>query len=158
VNDTIRLRDVTDADLAVFFEFQLDPEANRMAAFTAEDPTDRDAFEAHWKRIRADESITFRTIIVDNAVVGHIASFLRDREPEITYWIGREHWGKGIATKALAAFLAENGSRPLHARVAKDNAGSIRVLEKNGFTIIGEERGFANARGEEIDEIIFRLE
>jgi RimJ/RimL family protein N-acetyltransferase len=153
----IRLREVTDADLPVFFAQQLDPVANQMVAFTGEDPTDRDTFEAHWARIRADESVSIRTIVCDGGVAGHVVSFERDGQPEVSYWIGKEHWGKGIATRALAAFLREQPRRPLQARVAKDNAASIRVLEKCGFTVIGEDRSFANARGEEIDELILEL-
>ena len=75
----------------------------------------------------------------------------------VTYWLGREHWGKGVATRALAAFLEIETARPLHAAVAADNAGSIRVLEKCGFTRAGGDRGFATARGEEIDEVFFLL-
>jgi RimJ/RimL family protein N-acetyltransferase len=153
----IRLREVADADLPVFFAQQLDPVANQMAAFTGEDPTDRDAFEAHWARIRADESVLIRAIVCDGAVAGYVVSFERDGQPEVSYWIGTEHWGKGIATQALAVFLREQPRRPLQARVAKDNAASIRVLEKCGFTVIGEDRYFANARGEEIDELILEL-
>ena len=78
-------------------------------------------------------------------------------EPEVSYWLGREHWGRGVATRALSAFLAVETSRPLHALAAKDNAGSIRVLEKCGFGIVGEQRGFAEARGEEIAEFRFEL-
>ena len=76
---------------------------------------------------------------------------------EVTYWIGREFWGKGIATKALAVFLSSVKPRPLYARTAKDNIASLRVLEKCGFTIAGYERGFANARGEEVDEVVLEL-
>jgi RimJ/RimL family protein N-acetyltransferase len=48
--------------------------------------------------------------------------------------------------------------RPVRARVAADNAGSIAVLEKLGFHRIGAERGFANARDTDIDELIYRLD
>lgn len=76
----------------------------------------------------------------------------------MTYWLSRGHWGKGLATKALSAFLQEQRRRPLYAHAAKDNVGSIRVLEKCGFQIEGEDRGFANARGEEIAEVVLRLD
>lgn len=130
-----------------------------MAAFTSADPTDRAAFDARWARLRADPAVTNRTIEVDGAVVGTVGSW--DGEPgrEVTYWLGREHWGKGIATRALGEFLAEvERTRPLHAAAAADNVGSMRVLEKRGFVRVGEGRGYANARGEEIDEALFRLD
>ena len=151
------LRDVRDEDLDVLFEHWGDPESNRMAAFTAKDPSDREAFDARWARIRANPDTTSRTIEVDGTVVGTISSWTQDGNREVTYWIGREHWGKGIATRALAAFLEVETTRPLHAAAAADNAGSIRVLEKCGFTRAGGGRGFATARGEEIDEVFLVL-
>jgi RimJ/RimL family protein N-acetyltransferase len=146
------------ADLAIFFEQQLDPLANDMAAFTAEDPADGEAFEAHWDRILAEDSITARTILADGSVAGHIARFERSGQAEITYWLGRAYWGKGFATRALSLFLEEISERPLYARAAKDNVASLRVLEKCGFRIAGEDKGFANARGREVEEFILVLE
>jgi RimJ/RimL family protein N-acetyltransferase len=151
------LRDVNDEDLDVFFEHWTDHESNRMAAFTAENPDDREAFDARWARLRANEEITSRTIEVDGVVVGVISSWTQDADREVTYWLGREHWGKGLATRALEAFLEVETTRPLHAAAAADNAGSIRVLEKCGFERVGEGRGFATARGEEIDEVFLVL-
>lgn len=151
------LREVVQADLDVFFEHQRDPVANHMAAFTAKDPTDRNAFGQHWARILSDDAITIRTIVLDGQVAGHIASFERLGEPEVTYWLGREFWGKGLATKALSAFLAELTDRPLYARAAEDNLASIGVLEKCGFAICGSNKAFASARGEKITEVILKL-
>ena len=45
----------------------------------------------------------------------------------VGYWLGREFWGRGVATRALARFLGVVTGRPLHARVATNNQGSIRV-------------------------------
>lgn len=153
----VALRDVTEEDLATFFEQQLDPLAIHMAAFTTKDPSDKDAFAAHWTKILADDTITIKTILIDGCVAGHVAQFERFGEPEVTYWIGREYWGKGVATEALSEFLRDVKMRPLYARAAKDNVASIRVLEKCGFTITAYETAFANARGEEIEEAILRL-
>jgi len=155
--DDIVLRDVTDDDLPIFFEQQLDPDANYMAAFTSRDPTDRDAFMAHWARIRADKTIINRTVVYDGQVAGSVSSFEDDGQLEVTYWLGREFWGKGIATRALAALLDYQTTRPIYARVAKDNAASLRVLRKCGFVITGEDKGYANARGEVIEEYILTL-
>jgi len=156
----ILLRDVTEEDLPIFFEQQRDPDANTMAAFTGKDPADREAFTAHWARILADETVTIKTILFEGHVAGHIASY-QDQEfgkPEVTYWIGKEYWGRGIATNALSQFLGHAKVRPIYGRAAKDNLASIRVLEKCGFAKIGEAREFANARGEEIEEVILELE
>jgi RimJ/RimL family protein N-acetyltransferase len=135
-----------------------DPESIRMAAFTAEDQTDRRAFLNKMARLRADTSVSNRVIAVDGAVAGTIASFRIDDQLEVTYWVDRTQWGKGIATAALQLLLAETAERPLHARAASDNIGSLRVLEKAGFRRVGVNRGFARGRGEEIEETILRLD
>jgi RimJ/RimL family protein N-acetyltransferase len=153
----ITLRPVIDADLPVFFEHERDPESVRMAAFTADDPSDRAAFEAHWAKIRAMDTVTIRTIERAGDIAGHVASFTRGEELEVTFWLGRAFWGAGVATEALRQFLDIVIDRPIYARAAKDNAGSIRVLEKCGFEHVRDERGFANARGEEIDEVVMRF-
>jgi RimJ/RimL family protein N-acetyltransferase len=150
------LREVQDSDLPVFFRHMSDPESNRMAAFTSEDPTDRAAFDAHWARIRASDAV-IRTVLADGEVVGHTAVYGPPKEREVTYVIDRAHWGRGIATLALRALLEVVPARPLHARAAADNAGSVRVLRKCGFVVTGHDRGFANARGEETDEVVLTL-
>jgi RimJ/RimL family protein N-acetyltransferase len=154
----ILLRDVRDEDLPVFFEQQLDRDANDMAAFTARNPQDRDAFMAHWSRILGDERIIKKSIVVEGRLAGHVLSFEQFGEREVSYWIGKEYWGRGIATKALTLFLEELKVRPLYARAAKDNVASLRVLAKCGFKVVGEDRGYANARGAEIEEYVLKLE
>jgi RimJ/RimL family protein N-acetyltransferase len=130
-----------------------------MAAFTAPDHMDRDAFERRWSRLRADETVLTRVIVVDDDdVAGTIGSWGDSGEREVTYWIGRSYWGKGIATDALNAFLAVDRSRPLHARVASDNVASRRVLEKCGFGVVATERNVAEARSAEIEELVLRLD
>lgn len=153
----IVLREVHDSDLPVFFRQMNDPEALRMAAFTPKDPADRDAFEAHWKRIRASAHVQ-RTVLADGDVVGSTAVYGEPGEREVTYWIDRAYWGRGIATTALRLLLTEVPERPLYARAAADNAGSRRVLEKCGFRVTARASGYANARGEEIDEVVLTLE
>lgn len=156
---SIVLRDVTMSDLPIFFDQQRDPEANWMAAFTVKDPANRDAFMAHWTRILGNETGTIQTILFNGQVVGSVLSYVdEDEHLEVSYWIGKPYWGKGIATSALSAFQEHIKTRPLYARAAKDNIGSLRVLEKCGFTIIGEGRGFSNARGEEVEEFLLRLD
>jgi RimJ/RimL family protein N-acetyltransferase len=152
------LREVRDEDLAVLFEQWADPVAAHMAAFTPPDHMDRDAFERRWSRIRADETGIARVIVVDGEVAGSISSWGDPDEREVTYWIGRSYWGKGIATDALNAFLTVEPLRPLRARVAYDNVASRRVLEKCGFRVVATDRGFAEARSGEIEEFVLRLD
>lgn len=153
----VRLRNVEESDLPIFFSHQQDPVATHMAAFTSKDPADRAAFDAHWRKIMGDTTVTIKTILLDEGVAGHIASFELDGKPNVTYWIDREHWCKGLATWALTEFLNDLGTRPMYAGAARDNIASLRVLEKCGFKIIRSMKGFANARGEEIDELVLEL-
>ncbi|MGW8061325.1 GNAT family N-acetyltransferase [Streptomyces ziwulingensis] len=152
----IALRAVHDSDLPVFFRQMNDPEALRMAAFTPGDPADRDAFEEHWRKIRASSDVV-RTVLGDGDVVGSVAVYGQPGEREVTYWIDRAYWGRGVATAALRDLLAQVRDRPLYARAAADNTASRRVLEKCGFETSARARGFAPARGEEIDEVVLHL-
>jgi RimJ/RimL family protein N-acetyltransferase len=155
VIEAVTLRDVVEDDLPIFFEHQREPDANRMAAFPARD---RESFFEHWHKILADSSGVIKTIVADGAVAGNVLSFVHDGEREVGYWLGRDHYGKGIATRALAAFLAEFPPRPLYAHVAKHNRASIRVLEKCGFTMSGTEDAFATFDGQPVEGVILRLD
>lgn len=143
------LRDVTEADLPALFEHQREPEANEMAAFP---PREWDAFVAHWGKIAADDTCVAKAIVYQGRVAGQVGSFDRSGRREVGYWIGRDYWGKGIATKALATFLEHDRTRPLHAHVAKHNVASVRVLEKCGFTVVDEETD-----DDGIDELVLEL-
>lgn len=150
---SVSLRAVDPHDLPVLFVHQLDAEAARMAAFP---PRDHDAFMAHWGKILADPLLEARTILLDGAVAGHIGSWTSGPERLVGYWIGREYWGRGVATAALSLFLRELPTRPLVARVAQHNAGSIRVLRKCGFVAVGDDT-FTGPDGRPVSEIVFKL-
>ena len=149
---SVRLRAAIAADLPAFFEHQRDPEANLMAAYAARD---RDAFMAHWSKSPADHSNILRTVVVDEEVAGNVVCWEQEGHREVGYWIGREFWGKGIATRALGAFLSEVTTRRLYAYVAAHNVASIRVLEKCGFTISNEEPESSDEPDDDIAEVIF---
>jgi RimJ/RimL family protein N-acetyltransferase len=157
MNINITLAEVKKDDLNVFFQFQLDKEASYLAAFTAKDTNDETAYIERYSRYLTDPSIHMRTIMADGEIAGSISKYVMEEEAEITYWIDRKFWGKGIATAALSAFLHLEQSRPIYGRVAFDNFGSQRVLEKCGFVKIGTDKGFANARQTEIEEYIYKL-
>ena len=154
MTNSVQLRDVIEADLPIFFKQQQDPDAVKMAAFPSRD---RDAFMTHWARIMADRSVILKTILFDGQVAGNIVSFVQSSEREVGYWIGKEYWGKGIATKALTVFLDHVETRPLYAHVAKHNIGSRRDLEKCRFTIVGDDK-FLEANGREVEDFILKLE
>jgi len=159
LGDSALLREVEESDLPIFFEQQIDPEGVYMAAFTPKDPTARDGFMAHWYRILEDDTSPVRTIVDDGNVAGYVASYIDEEfgKREVTYWIGREYWGRGLATWALAEYLKEVKERPIYGRAARDNAGSIRVMEKCGFVVTGYGKGYANARDAVIEEVILEL-
>lgn len=152
------LRPVHPDDLPLLFDHQRDAVASHMAAFGSAAPADRLAFDTRWAHLLADPRITVRSILLESEVVGHVLCFSLFGEWELSYWIARPHWGRGVATAALHLFLAERTQRPLHARAAKDNVGSIRVLKRCGFIVCGEGRALAEARGVEVDEWVFRLD
>src|SRR5688500_16715591 len=121
MKNELLLRDVLNEDLPIFFEYQMDHEANTVAAFTAKDPTDRESFMTHWQKILGSETCIIRTSIFNGQVAGSVSSYEEEGKPEVTYWLGREYWGKGIATWALKELLTHHSlKRPMHARVAKD--------------------------------------
>jgi RimJ/RimL family protein N-acetyltransferase len=151
------LREVVGGDLRIFFRHQLDVEANRMAAFSAENPADETAFMDRWRTMLQNESSVQRTIVWKGEVAGYVLFFELFGKPSVAYWIERTLWGQGIATRALMGFLPQIPVRPLYAWVAKDNIASRRVLEKCGFSVCGEGRSFANARRSEVAEVIFQL-
>ena len=128
-----------------------------MAAFTPEDPNDRSAFDAHMAKVMASSENRFWAIIRDSQLVGTIGSYVSEGTTEVTYWIDRACWGQRIATRALGLLLEEIAVRPIRARAASDNAGSLRVLQKAGFHPIGAEVSFAPGRAAEVEETILEL-
>ncbi len=168
--DEILLRNVIEADLPVLFEQQTDPEAVRMAAFPSRD---REAFMAHWSKLMADDALTLRTIVIkslspplqggagggnsEGQVAGYISSWQQDNQQLVAYWIGKNFWGRKIASQALAEFLHIVTTRPLFAHVAIHNIASIRVLEKSGFTISSDETKSSTA-SDGVEEVVMKLD
>ncbi|MGY0035772.1 GNAT family N-acetyltransferase [Pedobacter sp. NJ-S-72] len=156
-DNNITLTKTEKDDLNTLFLFQLDKEANHLAAFTSKDPNDKTAYIEKYSKHLSDPTINMQTIKANDEIVGSIAIFFIENDAEITYWIDKKFWGHGIATTALQDFLKIERIRPIYGRVAFDNYGSQKVLEKNGFVKIGKETGFANSRETEIEEYIFKL-
>ncbi|TDN40287.1 N-acetyltransferase [Hymenobacter sp. UV11] len=153
----VTLRPTHLADLAWFFQFQLDPVAAYLAAFTPPQPLDEAAYVAKYSAFLRDPTIHMQTILLAGTLVGSIAKFEVAGEAGLTYWLDRAYWGQGVATSALRQFLRLEPTRPLVARVAWDNVGSQHVLAQNGFVQIGTDTGFASARQAQIEERIYHL-
>jgi RimJ/RimL family protein N-acetyltransferase len=154
----ISLRDVEDSDMDAFFDQMRDPVSVRMAAFTARDPDDRDAFDAHMVRVRSSPDTILCAVTEAGRLVGSIGSYVMEGDTEVTYWIDRAAWGRGIASRAMALLLEMVPIRPLRGRAVSDNIGSLRVLQKSGFRIIGVETAFAAGRNGDVEETILQLD
>ena len=151
------LREMRESDLPALFEIQCDAGAQVMAAFT-NTKNDREAYLDKWRALLADDGLVRLVVEADGEVVGSATSYPNGDKTEVTYWIRRDRWGRGIAGMALAELLERVAVRPVFASAAYDNVGSMRVLERNGFRRVGVERGFAEARGQDIEEVMFRLD
>lgn len=153
----VALRPLGLGDLDAVFEQMRDPESVRMAAFTSADPGDRSAFDAHMARIMSSPENTLRAIVRDARLVGTVSSYVWDGATEVTYWVDRTCWGQGVATRALGLLLEEVTVRPVRARAASDNAGSLRVLKKAGFRPVATDVGYAPGRAAETEETSLEL-
>jgi RimJ/RimL family protein N-acetyltransferase len=151
----VSLRNVEQADLPIFFEQQRDPEATAMAAFPSRE---WEPHMSHWSRVLATDGAVVRTVIADGRVAGNIVSWDHMGEREVGYWLGKEFWGRGIATSALTAFLPLLRERPLYAHVAKHNTASRRVLEKCGFRIVSADGTIPENASEPVAEFVLRLD
>lgn len=156
MNETV-LRQMRESDLPTLFEIQCDAEGQVMAAFTST-ANDRQAYLDKHRKLLADDRIVQVVVEVDGEIVGSAAAFPLGEEIDVAYWIRRDHWGRGLAGAALAAVLEQVPVRPVFASAAHDNLASRRVLERAGFRQVGRQRGFAEARGQEIEEVMFRLD
>lgn len=154
----VELRKTRRSDLDILFDYQADDEAGYMAAFVRDTWKDRDAYMAKWEKFLEDDSINSWTILNNGTIAGSVGTWVMDGEIQITYGIGRAFWGQGLATKALELFLKDMHTRPLYGSAASDNIRSIKILERAGFKRTGTDWGFALARNEEIEEVLFRLD
>jgi RimJ/RimL family protein N-acetyltransferase len=152
--ENLTLRDVEDGDLETLYQQQLDPDVVKMRAFPS---SEREAYMTHWAKVLTNDSNVLRIIVADQKVVGSMMSWVQDGKRQVGFGLGKEYWGRGIATRALAAFLDELSERPLYGYAAGHNIGSQRVMEKCGFAKVGVDRGVLEVDGELIDEMVFEL-
>jgi RimJ/RimL family protein N-acetyltransferase len=151
----VRLREIAPDDLPTMYQFNLDPDANRLAATS---PRSAAAFQTHWQNALADSTVVARAISVGDQLAGYISCFRRDGFHFVGYWVGQEFWGQGIATRALELLLVEVTIRPLHAHVAISNRASLRVLQKSGFVVRSVQISPADDRNLECEEALLVLE
>ncbi|WP_396667808.1 GNAT family N-acetyltransferase [Microbacterium sp. R86528] len=153
----IDLRELGDDDLDAIFEMMRDSAAVELAAFTASDPDDRTRFDEWIARERGNPDVSMHVVTEDGGFAGTAATFMADGDREVTYWIARHAWGRGVATAALQLLVSREATRPLFARAASHNLASIAVLEKCGFTEVTRNVDFAPGLGRQVEEIVFTL-
>ncbi len=153
----IELRDLDDEDLDAIYEMMRDREAVEMAAFTTADPDDRGVFDEWIARQRAAPEVATYVVTENGGFAGTAALFSAEGDREVTYWIARHAWGRGVATEALRILVSREPERPLFARVAAHNAASIAVLTKVGFTEVSRDVDFAPGVGRDVEEIVMVL-
>ena len=152
------LRDVVESDLPVFFEHQREPESTAMADFPARD---REAFDAHWRRILADDSLTKKTIVFEGQVAGNAVSWPQDGRQLVGYWLGKAFWGKGLMSEA--AFAATRfafdtlGLHKITIGCIDGNAASQRIIEKIGYRFLAKHEDDVWRDGRWWDHLRFEL-
>lgn len=153
----IELRDLDDDDLDAIFEMMRDPEAVVMAAFTADDPNDRAAYDAWIARQRADDDVLYQVVTENGGFAGTAAVFTIDGDREVSFWIARHAWNRGVATAALRLLVSREAVRPLFARAAAHNEAAIAVFRHCGFTEVSRNVAYAPGLAREVEELVFVL-
>jgi hypothetical protein len=124
----VEVRPVVESDLETFYEHQTDPEATAMAVFGAQE---HDAYMERWhQRILANPDNYARTITVDGAVAGNLLSWSMEGTRYVGYWIGREFWGRGVATAGMRALLEEIQERWSWSPTSARSACSRRAVSR----------------------------
>lgn len=131
------VREVAIPDLPGIFEMQRDPDSVAMSGVPARDA---EAFLAHWGKAAADPDVVWLAVDADGELAGHVLSFRLEGRRMVGYWLAREYWGRGIASRALGLLLERLDDQPLYAIVSASNGASRRILEKAGFAV-AEDRG-----------------
>jgi len=111
------------------------------------------------------QPVTNFAIAYDDACVGGIGYLRRTdverHSAEVGYWLGKEFWGRGIATTALSLFVAHvfetSDLIRLDATVFDTNPASARVLEKCGFRREGILRRAVVKDGRVLDSYLYSL-
>ena len=152
-----QLRPVLASDIDLFFEHHLELRPMPTGASAADLASRKATFVDRWEQMLSDERVLARTILWKGAVAGYVAYLIQRDKPSISCWLGRDYWGKGLATQGVRGFLDLIEQRPVYARVAFDNLAAMQVLRHTGFAIVGHDSFFSEAHGYEIDEIILAL-
>lgn len=153
----IDLRDFDDDDHDAVFAMMRDREALELVAFTADHPDDPDEFDAWLHRRRAHPDVTLFTVTEDGGYAGTAALFRTEADREVTIWLARHAWGRGIGTATLEILVSREPERPLYARAAAHNAAAVAILRRVGFAEVSRAVSFAPGLGRDAEQVVFAL-
>jgi len=110
-----------------------------------------------------DDNEVVRGITLDGVLIG-VTGYLPDESgdsAEIGYWLGKDFWGQGFATEAVAALIAYCFRRERFTRLTcghyMDNPASARVIRKLGFQPSGEGKYWCEARRRDVEALRYEL-
>jgi ribosomal-protein-alanine N-acetyltransferase len=144
------IRPYEDPDFSFMYSMNRDPEVMKYIRepVTEEAPVRERIEQMKSYRIRFPKLGTFVVVqqstgvLVGNAVIRH-AEYQQEREIEIGYLVAKEFWGQGLATELVELVcdyvFQELKVQEVFAFTDEGNSASNRVLEKNGFQIVGRE-------------------
>lgn len=157
----ITLRKFRQDDIPLLVEYLNNDEVTRYITAAINQPyTQEDARQ--WLAFCADNSL-INAIEYDGQLVGCISAtvgnFEYSHSAELGYWLGRQHWQKGIARQAVQMFIQQLQQTTSLSRVfvsvVAENYRSINVLTSNGFELEGRLKHASCKNGEFFDECIY---
>ena len=157
----LTLKPLAEADFGALYHVQNDDEAAWVAGGGAH--RDRDAFTQRMANIVKGDQMqcAMQVMWAQGTIAGYLAHFIRDgKNREVSLWLDRAVWGKGLATRAMHMFLSglpdQIKAEPIFARVVDGNDASARVMEKNGFFNVGRDKFYSDIRSCEVSETLFK--
>lgn len=155
--ENFRYRQIRPSDAEVLFHYASDPEVSRYTTWDPHRDIDesREVISMFLNHFETGEGLEF--VIEDKAtrqmlgLIGAVNMDTQNQSLEIGYWLGKEHWGKGIMTLALRDMIDFCFDRLKVVRIQAchfdENPASGRVMEKCGMRYEGLLHKAAFAKG-----------
>ncbi|PYI37211.1 N-acetyltransferase [Arthrobacter psychrolactophilus] len=162
----IAFREFTPSDTAAVHEYASDPEVTRWSTWGPNTVEQTAAFVEHaaQAQLQPERSAYSLAAIVDQQLIASVGIWVtdpHDRNGELGYTVHRAHWGQGYASEAVQQLLRIGfdtlGLERITATCHPENAASVRVLEKNRFTLEGRLRAHRIAHGTRRDSLLFSI-
>jgi ribosomal-protein-alanine N-acetyltransferase len=162
----VRLRPLRPEDAALWHAYLSDPQVTELTSYAEMSLPAVESMLADYRRGFASGLSCKWAIALqgDDTLIGTCGFNEWSRThgwAELAYELARSHWGRGIATQAVAACLrrafADEGFTRVHAFVMVGNVRSERVLERAHFTREGCLRSYRICRGQPRDFWVFSI-